>query len=59
MPTMREANAKSASVQWFRFEPMPSDPCIATRNRYCSGVLRPFWLGTSVTQAIITLGAYA
>ena len=36
---------------------MPSDPCIATRKRYFSGVLRPLRLGTSVTQAIMTLGA--
>ena len=35
---------------------MPSEPIIATRKRYFSGVLRPFMLGTSVTQAIMTLG---
>ena len=30
---------------------------MATRNRYLSGVVRLFMLGTSVTHAIITLGA--
>ena len=34
---------------------MPSEPIIATRKRYRSGVTRPFMFGTSVTHAIMTL----
>ena len=40
----------------FRFPPIPREPFIATRKRYCSGVVRPSRiLGTSVTHADISL----
>ena len=57
--TYSEASLKSSACHLFRFAPMPSAPCIATRKRNFSGVERPFMLGTSVTQADMIFGAYA